>query len=98
MSKIEPIKTSKEGIIYTFSRPVKGYINPIQFEVEYSGDEGILELEWIRPSESELTNSQILDIEDLLECGFEETLCNELERIYSQTKIKFSPNHYDSCL
>jgi hypothetical protein len=98
MSKITPIETSKEGIILTVSRPIKGYSNPILFSVEYSGDNDILELEWIRPIEEGLTNSQFLDIENLLECGYEETLCNELEKLYSMTKIKFSPNHYDSCL
>ena len=99
MSKITPIETSKEGIIYTFSRPMKGYSNPVQFSVEYSGGvNNSLELEWIRPLETGLTNSQFLDIENLLECGYEETLCNELEKLYSMTKIKFSPNHYESCL
>lgn len=99
MSKITPINTSKEGIIYTFSRPIKGYFNPIQFSVEYSGgDNDILEFEWIKPLEEGLSNHEYLDIEDLLECGYEETLCNELEKLYSLTKIKFSPNHYESCL
>ena len=99
MSTIKPIEKSPEGIIYTFSRPVKGYKNHIHFSVEYSStQDNILELEWIRVIEEGLTNSQFLDIEDLLECGYEETLCNELEKIYSMTNIKFSPNHYDSCL
>jgi hypothetical protein len=101
MSKIEPINQSTEGIIYTFMRPVKGFNSdkPIQFSVEYSGAENnILEFECIRVDDSSLTKSQILDLEDTLECGYEEKLVNELEKIYLGTPVKFSPNHYDSCL
>lgn len=98
MSKITPIDKTPEGIIHTFSRPVKGYLDPILFEVGYSSENNLLIFEWIKLIEENLTNSQILDLEDLLECGYEETLCNELEKIYSLTPITFSPNHYDSCL
>jgi hypothetical protein len=98
MSTITPIQ-QEQGMILTFTRPVKGYKNPIHFSVEYSGTEdNILEFECIRVLDTDLSKTQILDIEDLLECGYEEKLCNELEKIYSLTNIKFSPNHYESCL
>jgi|LakMenE01Jun11ns_1017448.scaffolds.fasta_scaffold8300274_2 hypothetical protein len=103
---IKPITVS-DGLILQFDKVVKGFKDnqTIRFDVEYSGAfddklNQVTEFECIRVTEDSpiLSESDVLDLEDLLECGYEETLCNELEKMYVGTDINFSPNHYESIL
>ena len=103
---IKPI-TVDDGLILQFDKVVKGFKDnqPIRFDVEYSSGfddqlNSVIEFECIRITEDSpiLSESDVLELEDLLECGYEETLCNELEKLYIGTNIKFSPNQYQSVL
>jgi hypothetical protein len=97
--KIVPTKeTLQTGLIYLIEDQIDGYPGNITIEVSYSaGEDDTLEFEYsevTQKSNPHLTEDEIQAVNKILECGKEEDVVRLLNDFYTDTEIKFLPNHY----
>jgi hypothetical protein len=92
---------AEEKIIYQVTKEIEG-IGSVVIDIAYSGDtdaEGndILQFEFatVEPRFNQsLTEDQIEEVMDALECGFEEEIVCELKAAYEGTDIRFDVGEY----
>ena len=76
-------------VLYEITMDIAEY-KDVNIEIEYSGDDKSIEFECARVSKSNNFSDEIAkDIDDLLECGFEEDLIDALSEYYKNSNINF---------
>ena len=94
---------SQDGTIYQVEMDFEG-IGVAVVDIAYSGDEDeegnpILEFCWATADETSnsdtYTEEQLEEINDILECGREETIVRFLKDHYEKCNIRFSVGEYD---
>lgn len=92
---------SKEGVIYQIEMTFEE-IGTAVIDIEYSGFEDalgndVLEFCWANVGESsnpELTEAQLDEIDDILECGREEQIVLFLQNVYAESGIRFDAGEW----
>lgn len=92
---------SKDGVIYQVEMQFEE-IGVAVIDIEYSGYEDalgndVLEFCWANVGESsnpDLTEAQLDEIDDILECGYEERVVVFLQDIYAELGIRFDVGDY----
>ena len=95
---------SEDGIIYQITDVIDG--KAVVIDITYSGGEDengvdILEFEWAAAeadSNPTLTAEELEEINDILECGYEERYVRALLEYYEGTSVNFDPNEYSEML
>ena len=88
--------TTEDGTIYQITDNIAGH--DVTVDICYSGnDDNELEFEWARAeadSNPDLTEDQLDEVNDELECGLEERYVIALMEHYENTSIKFNTGEY----
>lgn len=89
---IKPYHTQNETISQLI---VEMENQPVIVDICYSGDIETLEFEYSEVSEeNKFDDVKKQELNDILECGLEETIVQYLANYYANTSITFDPNHY----